>query len=306
MSAFIDSGKAGSAFFGFPVHHPDVLDSICPESAYVLICTTNPRVYREISDICSQKGITCHSADAMILKLRRESFLEASALLDGASQSIYHALLYSRAAVKAPQASICAGESYFGLPEFCRSAHDDVILDCGAYVGDSAERYIWRMEQFKKYIAIEPDRGNYGAMLKRFARLREEWNLPADKLIAIHAGVDEATCTRGIQSRVGGLGSIAVDNETPDADEMRFLAIDDLIHERFTFLKADIESYEYRMLLGGRQSIRRYLPRMAICIYHSMVDMYSIPLLVHSLNPGYRLSVRHHSYGYEETVLYAY
>lgn len=32
----------------------------------------------------------------------------------------------------------------------------------------------------------------------------------------------------------------------------------------------------------------------------------SIPQLIHEIEPSYHLSVRHHSYCYEETVLYAY
>ena len=94
--------------------------------------------------------------------------------------------------------------------------------------------------------------------------------------------------------------------EGASGSEVPFWAIDDFAKEKYTFLKADIESYEYRMLLGARNTIQQYRPRLAICIYHNMVDMYSIPELVHAINPDYRLSVRQHSYGYEETVLYAW
>jgi hypothetical protein len=60
------------------------------------------------------------------------------------------------------------------------------------------------------------------------------------------------------------------------------------------------------MLCGAQKTIQKYKPRMAICIYHNMVDMFSVPLLIHDILPTYRLAVRHHSYGYEDTVLYAY
>lgn len=304
VEAFIDTKPAGKELYGFPVLSPDILGEEKAEELFVLISTTNSRVYHEISDIVSGFGIGCCLLDAMILKLRRIKFIEASKILEFESQIIYDNVLAQRVELLFLEKTVCASDPYFGMPDFYRADSNDVIVDCGAYVGDSAERFIWRMELFRKYIAIEPDSGNYRAMLKRFQRLREEWNIPEEKLIALHAGVDEISSTKHIESRVSGLGSIAGD--VSSGEEVKFWALDDLMTERYSFLKADIESYEYRMLRGARNSIKKYHPRMAICIYHNMVDMFSIPLLIHEMDSSYRLAIRHHSYGYEETVLYAF
>lgn len=306
ITAFIDSKLAGTDFFGFPVYSPEVLDAQNPANVFIFICTTNGRVFHEIERICTKKHFSYCLLDAAILKVRKDKFCEASCLLDSISKKMYESLLASRALAREPETTLYAGESYFGIPEFCRSNPSDVIVDCGAYVGDSAERYLWRMEQFKQYFALEPDKRNYTAMLKRFSRLGEEWNLPEGKLIALQAGVDESSTSMAVETRVGGLGSIA--REIPCAEDgcVRFWALDDLFPEGFTFLKADIESYEYRMLCGTRRSIIKYHPRIAVCVYHNMIDMYSIPILLHRIEPSYRFAIRHHSYGYEETVLYAY
>lgn len=303
---FLDSKPAGTKFLGFPVYHYSVLDEEDPKEVFILICTTNHRVFNEIEKICNEKGFKNCLLDAAILKIRQEQFHQACTCFDAVSQNIYCSILSNRALVEFPQESLYAGESYFGIPEFCRCSYDDVIIDCGAYVGDSAERYLWRMDKFKKYIAIEPDYHNYKAMKKRFERLNEEWNFPEGKLISLNAGLDRETKKLAVETRVNGLGSIALDKSGQEIDGVQFWALDDLIKDRFTFLKADIESFEYRMLCGARESIQKYHPRMAICIYHNMVDMFSIPLLIHEIEPSYHLSVRHHSYGYEETVLYAY
>ena len=304
VSAFLDSKLAGGTFNGFPVFHPNILNDEDPDKVFVLISTTNSSVFHEIERLCKKRNIQSCLVDAAILRLRKNEYIKAGNLLDASSKEIYFALLANRAKAAVAQPELYAGEAYFGIPEFCRPKPGDVIVDCGAYIGDSAERFIWRMEMFKKYIAIEPDEANYHAMKKRFARLREEWNLPGDKLIAIHGGVDSATKHMGMKSRVGGLGSIASDADGAKG-EIAFWALDDLIPEGCTFLKADIESFEYRMLCGAKETIRKYHPRMAICIYHNMVDMYSIPQLIQEIDSSYRLAVRHHSYGYEETVLYA-
>lgn len=76
--------------------------------------------------------------------------------------------------------------------------------------------------------------------------------------------------------------------------------------EKATYIKADIESFEYDMLCGAKETIQRYRPRLAICIYHSAADMYKIPLLIKEYCPDYKFSIRHHSTTLSETVLYAY
>jgi hypothetical protein len=68
----------------------------------------------------------------------------------------------------------------------------------------------------------------------------------------------------------------------------------------------DIESYEYRLLLGAKETITKFAPKLAICIYHNSVDFYSIPLLLRSLNSSYKFSLRHYSPNLSETILYAY
>ncbi len=306
INAFLDSKQAGTDFFGFPVYDPKVLDIEKSEDLFVFICTTNPKVYYELGRVCNEKGISNCLLDAAILKCLKKRFQETSLLLDEASRKIYCRLLANRAVACEMDAELYAGESYFGIPEFCRCCPGDIIVDCGAYVGDSAERYMWRMEQFKKYIAIEPDINNYRAMSRRFNRLRTEWNFPEEKLECLFGGVDEVTCNHKVESRVDGLGSIATEDAPSTAGIVHFWALDDLMKDGFTFLKADIESYEYKMLCGAKECIKKSHPRMAICIYHNMVDMFSIPQLIKKIDPSYRLAVRHHSFGYEETVLYAY
>ena len=308
VAAFLDSRLAGSMFHGFSVYSPDILQEGNPDEYFVFISTTNCKVFREIEGICKSLKISCCLMDAAILKVRKRDFSFTQRLFDIHSQEIYSSLLMNRVEAKSAEPDLYTKNPYFGITEFCRPDPNDVIVDCGAYVGDTAERYIWQMEMFKKYIAIDPGADNFHAMEERFLRLRKEWNLAEDKLTAIYGGVDEFTHKLNIESRVAGLGSIAK-CETDDVDQEKgvtFWKVDDLMPGGYTFLKADIESYEYRMLCGAKKTIQKYHPRMAICIYHNMVDMFSIPQLIHQIEPQYRLSVRHHSYGYEETVLYAY
>lgn len=73
-----------------------------------------------------------------------------------------------------------------------------------------------------------------------------------------------------------------------------------------TFLKADIESYEFSMLQGAIDVLKRDRPKLAISIYHNAVDMYAILRWLADLNLGYKFYIRHHSVRDVDTVLYAY
>lgn len=310
--AYIDKHHAGELLNGFPVIHPKDITEMKKDDVFILICTQNKSTYFEIKSILDVLCLSYCTLDAAIMKYRHDYILKAAALFDERSYKIYSMLLEKRLTIDSDYDNLYAGESYFGISKFCYPRQNDVVIDCGAYVGDSIERYLWRMNSFCKIIAVEPNQGNYMALCKRFSRLRLEWNLPDDKLIAIHAGVSDKCSTLFLQSKYGGLGSYS--NEYKDNEETQEItcyAIDDLVQQyglqnQVTYIKADVESFEFNVLNGARKTIANCKPRLAICIYHNIVDMYSIPLLIHLINPSYHFAVRHHSFGYEETVLYAY
>lgn len=84
------------------------------------------------------------------------------------------------------------------------------------------------------------------------------------------------------------------------------VALDRFLEEPYSFLKADIEGFEYNMLQGAQNGIMKNKPLLAICIYHNEMDLFGIQLLIHQLVPEYKFAVRHHSSTWSETVLYAY
>jgi FkbM family methyltransferase len=71
------------------------------------------------------------------------------------------------------------------------------------------------------------------------------------------------------------------------------------------FIKMDIEGSEESALLGAFQTITRFKPKLAICIYHKQDDFFRLPLIIKKMNPGYQLYIDHYTIHEEETVLYA-
>jgi hypothetical protein len=72
-----------------------------------------------------------------------------------------------------------------------------------------------------------------------------------------------------------------------------------------SMIKMDIEGSESAGLVGGRQVIERDQPILAICAYHKQEDIYALPLLMHDINPDYRMFLRTHGGDAIQTVAYA-
>ncbi|GHT02451.1 hypothetical protein AGMMS50276_32370 [Synergistales bacterium] len=63
-----------------------------------------------------------------------------------------------------------------------------------------------------------------------------------------------------------------------DAMEVEVCSIDETIGTLVTFIAMDIEGSELEALKGAERTIRNYMPKLAISIYHKIEDFWEIPL----------------------------
>ena len=84
------------------------------------------------------------------------------------------------------------------------------------------------------------------------------------------------------------------------------ISIDDYVKDcniAPSFIKMDVEGNEMDALIGSKETLVRYKPQLAICLYHKPSDMWTIPKLIHEIAPEYRYWCRkNHPAG--EFVLY--
>ena len=52
-------------------------------------------------------------------------------------------------------------------------------------------------------------------------------------------------------------------------------------------------------------AIKKFKPRLAICVYHQLIDFYELPLMVKDWAPEYRIFYQHSSTHGDETVFFA-
>lgn len=316
ISAYCDSrikeGQAGeqaALFYGKPAISPEKLREM--EQVCVLVCTPTPGLIAEIGRELDAMQLEWHLLDEVILKLHADQVIACyDRMADEKSRQVYEDVVMAHIHGKYLQEKADSlADAYFALEPFSAEDAGEAFVDCGAWIGDTVERYIWRRGgMFQKIVAFEPDAGNYAAMQKRLERLNREWNFAEGKITAYPFGVSDTSAAMAFESYQDGLGSKFVGGgKNPSGEGVcQAVALDSFLTEPYSFLKADIESYEYRMLLGAKNGIRKWKPKIAACIYHNAVDLYEIPLLIHEIEKNYQFAVRHHSRTLEETVLYCW
>jgi FkbM family methyltransferase len=192
-----------------------------------------------------------------------------------------------------------AEASYF-LDSLYRLLDCEVFVDCGAYDGDTVREVVHRSrEHFGRIVALEPDPRN----LKEIERYLA--TLPGAVRARIEAYPYAASSVRAklrfsanheMGSAISNDGDIVVD--AVPLDEL-------LLDSPPTFVKMDIEGAEADALEGARLIVSRHRPLLSICVYHRQSDLWRIPLLIQSMQSGYRYYLRTHETDGWQTVLYA-
>lgn len=176
---------------------------------------------------------------------------------------------------------------------------EEFVIDCGAFDGKTEEQiYNWGGSNVKKIYAFELDSKNMERCLK-YCESKGLSNL----VEFINKGVSNKNETIYLNEESQGSCSSRIGHGTIPA---KLVKLDDEIKGRVTMIKMDVEGAELDALIGATQMIKLQKPRLAICLYHKLSDIYEIPSFILSIVPEYRFVVRHYSSNEWETVLYAY
>ncbi len=204
-----------------------------------------------------------------------------------------------------PLISLCTSNQYFNDLYPKRHFKEHVLVDCGAFIGDTATDFINFIDDGKKttVCAFEADAKNYQKLIEE-SQLHKE-------IIPFAYAVGDKEETLYVDGD-GQSFSRLVDYETNQRIDVKRL--DDVLLETDyvpTYLKMDIEGSEIPALNGAKELIKRYMPMLGICVYHKLDDLITIPRFIFELekesNSGerYKYYLRPHSYGTDELVFYA-
>jgi FkbM family methyltransferase len=167
----------------------------------------------------------------------------------------------------------------------------DVVLDCGAYIGRTAWEAL--AEGAQQVVAIEPSPRSLACLQRNM-----EKQINDGRVIVIGKGVWDREDVLYLQEHplVAASDYIAdVHRATPrdESVQVPLTTIDQLVNdlslERVDFIKMDIEGSEQRAILGAKNTIARFKPRLAIAANHLPNDPERIPALVREIWPEYQV-----------------
>ena len=168
----------------------------------------------------------------------------------------------------------------------------EVFVDAGGFDGDTTEGFCKRYPDYRKVYLFEPSLKNMQAAQ---ARLGSFINI---NFLAL--GLSDQIGVLHFNPDAGSASAVSVDGN----EKINVTTLDEEVREPVSFIKMDLEGWEMKALAGCSQHIRDDKPKLAISVYHGASDFIEIPRFVLSLNPEYRIYLRHYTQGWSETVMY--
>jgi len=166
---------------------------------------------------------------------------------------------------------------HFLSPRFSISK-SDVVVDCGAAEGLFT---FYASIQGAKVFAFEPDAGFVDGMNRTFAGLKG--------VCIHHCALGHKTGTallsrNEIFSRITG---------ESDGIEVPINTLDKILDgEKVTFIKADVEGYEFRVVLGAENLIRENCPKLALTVYHPQNNVEEIKDFLKECDARYQFATK--------------
>lgn len=191
---------------------------------------------------------------------------------------------------------------YFDASLYSLSA-DETVVDGGGYTGDTFSVFSRLVPSFDTYFLCEPMHDIMDKAKARIGRIhfsgsvcyieRALWDCETQIFFDAH----------GSGSMVGQTGNVLT----------LAAPLDEITKgKKVTLIKLDVEGSEAKALLGARQTIAHYHPKLAVCVYHLTnmfehggFDILDLPLKIKELYPSYRIYLRHYGFGLTDAVCYA-
>lgn len=283
------------------------------EGIIVFGCGHDGLLTKEILEICGYKvdffcdsnrdklglnleGIPILSIDELVLNYKdylviigsRKYLLEIYHILESVYFPMDHVLK--------PKYDLIVGINESQYFDVFPAAKDEIFVDAGSYNGDTTIEFMnWCHNSYKRIFVFEPLKKQYEIITERCKE--EKWR---DVEIYNYAvwSKEQNLCFEDIDSgsRVRTEGKLMVNGNS----------LDNVIKDKVSFLKMDIEGSELDALDGAKKLICKYRPKLAICLYHKPEDIFEIPKKIIDLVPEYKFYIRHYSTNNWETVLYGY
>ena len=186
-------------------------------------------------------------------------------------------------------------ENQYFEKDIIQLTEDEVFVDCGAYIGDTALGFIKALKNrgiksYNKIISFEPNPFNF----EKLSNIGLINHICINKCTSDSQGKLNFSIA-GTSSGIKPSGEIIVEMDK----------LDNMIIDKVSFLKMDVEGAELASLKGAEKLIKKNRPKLAICVYHKKEDLWEIIDFIEKLNLKYIFYLRVYEETATELVLYA-
>lgn len=250
-------------------------------------------IYKNFSYYNQIKDTPLHS----IMKTRANDFYDVYNLLsDDCSKKTFLAKLKYMQTLdtEALTKCFCENDMYFDN-DIVHLSENEYVIDGGGFTGDTFENFLKKYKTWGHYYIFEPEESNF---------IKLQQTISGQKNVtAFQKGLWSKNEKLYFHSQDGG-SSIVKDSSLASVS-IDVISIDTTMNNvPVSFIKLDVEGSEYEALIGTKNTIEKYRPILAICIYHKIMDIVDLPLLMHSLCPDSKLYIRHYGLDSNDTVCY--
>lgn len=176
-------------------------------------------------------------------------------------------------------------DDYFDL-DILKCSNEEVIVDLGAYTGDSVLSYIknYGVNSYKKIYCYEITPAVFDVLknnLKDYKNIEFRMKGISDK--------------KGNMSLINNENSLSTNTIMDDYGDVIVTTLDEDIEDKITIIKSDIEGFEQKMIDGAKNHIINDHPKLLISVYHNNEDLWKIPKMIHELDSSYKFYLRYNS-----------
>jgi FkbM family methyltransferase len=176
--------------------------------------------------------------------------------------------------------------------DFLELKRGEVFVDAGGFDGQTSIEFIKRCPDYKTIYLFEPDSTNVAIARNRLSQF--------DNIYFYEIGLGENVNKLRFNS---GVGSASKFSKTGDI-EVEVDSIDNMIKDTISLIKMDIEGAESIAIEGAKTHIIKDHPKLAICCYHRVKDLWMIPEQIMAMRNDYSIYLRHYTNGLHETVMF--
>ncbi len=172
-------------------------------------------------------------------------------------------------------------------------SENETYIDIGAYRGDTVDTFLKHSGgTYNEIICAEPDSKTYKKLTEHCKNL--------ENFKAVNAAVTDTDGVVGFSNVHGRQSSVGGDKPTNSVSLNTLCK-----NSEPSYIKIDSEGCEYAILNGGKEILTKFTPKLNVAAYHRSEDVFELPILINSINPSYKIHLRHHPYiPAWDTILY--